>query len=79
MGLRNLEPRRRIGRGGRALTVALIDELAPLVRDRLDVGADEMPLACVLEGGTWAAGRELAQRQRNGRPPINVNSDGTVF
>lgn len=63
----------------RALTVALIDELAPLVRDRLDVGADEMPLACVLEGGTWAAGRELAQRQRNGRPPINVNSDGTVF
>lgn len=63
----------------RALTVALIDELVPLVRDRLDVGADEMPLACVLEGGTWAAGRELAQRLRGGRPPINVTSDGTVF
>lgn len=63
----------------RALTVALLDELAPLIRDRLDVGPEEMPLACVLEGGTWAAGRELAQRARSGRPPVNVNSDGTVF
>lgn len=63
----------------RALTVALLDELAPLVRRQLDVGTDEMPLACILEGGTWAAGRELAQRMRNGRSPLNVISDGTVF
>jgi Protein of unknown function (DUF1688) len=38
-----------------------------------------MPLACVLEGGTWAAGRALAGRLRDGRPPLSVVSDGTVF
>ena len=63
----------------RALTVALLDELAPLVRERLDVDDEEMPLACILEGGTWAAGRELAQRLRGGPPPLTVSSDGTVF
>jgi hypothetical protein len=61
----------------RALTVALIDELAPLVRSRLD--APELPLACILEGGTWAAGRELAQESRGGNPPFSIRSDGTVF
>jgi hypothetical protein len=63
----------------RALTVALLDELAPLVRTRLGADADRMPLACVLEGGTWAAGRALAGRLRDGRPPLSVVSDGTVF
>jgi hypothetical protein len=63
----------------RALTVALLDELAPLVRDELGVDAARMPLACVLEGGTWAAGRALAQRLRGGLPPFVVISDGTVF
>lgn len=62
----------------RALTVALLDELAPLVRDGLDM-VEELPLACVLEGGTWAAGRALAQRLRGGLPPLRVISDGTVF
>ena len=51
----------------RALTVALLDELAPLVRAELGLTA-QMPLACVLEGGTWAAGRVLAQRLRGGTP-----------
>lgn len=63
----------------RALTVALLDELAPLVRQRLGVPATQMPLACVLEGGTWAAGRVLAQRLRGGLPPLQIASDGTVF
>ena len=63
----------------RALTVALLDELAPLVRQRLGLSAEAMPLACVLEGGTWAAGRVLAQRLRGGPPPINIESDGTIF
>jgi hypothetical protein len=63
----------------RALTVALLDELAPLVRARLGVDADQMPLACVLEGGTWAAGRASAQRLRDGLPPLSIASDGTVF
>ena len=63
----------------RALTVALLGELAPLVRAELGLSAAQMPLACVLEGGTWAAGRLLAQRLRNGLPPLNIVSDGTVF
>jgi GTP cyclohydrolase II len=63
----------------RALTVALLDELAPLVRAELGVDAGQMPLACVLEGGTWAAGRALAQRLRGGLPPLSIVSDGTVF
>jgi hypothetical protein len=63
----------------RALTVALLDELAPRVRRALGVTAERMPLACVLEGGTWAAGRALAQRLRAGLPPVTVVSDGTVF
>jgi hypothetical protein len=64
----------------RALTVALLDELAPRVRDILGLSEARMPLACVLEGGTWAAGRVLARRLREGgTPPLNIVSDGTVF
>jgi hypothetical protein len=63
----------------RALTVALIDDLAVRVRAALGRSAAEMPLACVLEGGTWAAGRALAQELRGGRPPLDIESDGTVF
>ena len=64
----------------RALTVALLDELAPLVRERLGVDEAAMPLARVLEGGTWAAGRQIAaERRPGGVPPVNIDSDGTVF
>jgi hypothetical protein len=63
----------------RALTVALLDELAPLVRNLLGKTEAEMPLACILEGGTWAAGRALAAQKRGGLPPISIISDGTVF
>ena len=61
----------------RALTVALLDELAPLVRRQL--GIADLPLACILEGGTWVAGRELANERRGGDPPLTIRSDGTVF
>jgi hypothetical protein len=63
----------------RALTVALLDELAPLVRNLLGKSEAEMPLACILEGGTWAAGRKLAAQKRGGLPPVSIVSDGTVF
>ena len=64
----------------RALTVALLDELAPLVRNILRVDAATLPLACILEGGTWAAGRAIAAELRpGGVPPVVVESDGTVF
>ena len=63
----------------RALTVSLIDDLAPLVRARLGRSAEQLPLACLLEGGTWAAGREIAKELRDGSPPLLIDSDGTVF
>ncbi len=64
----------------RALTVALLDRLAELVRKRLGRDATSFPLAKVLQGGTWAAGREIARARRtDGSPPIKVVSDGTVF
>ena len=63
----------------RALTVALLDRLAPLVRARLGSTEGAMPLASILEGGTWAAGRRLADERRDGAPPLRVDSDGTVM
>lgn len=64
----------------RALTVAALDRLAPLVRTSLGVEESAFPLARVLEGGTWAAGRKIAAARRaGGAPPVNVASDGTVF
>lgn len=63
----------------RALTVALIDELAVLVRGHLRLDEAHMPLARILEGGTWAAGRALAHELRGGLPPLDIASDGTVF
>ena len=64
----------------RALTVALLDRVADGVRRSLGVDALALPLAKVLEGGTWAAGRSIAfERRPDGAPPIRVISDGTVF
>lgn len=63
----------------RALTVALMDEVADAVRKQLDLDERRLPLAKVLEGGSWAAGRALAERHRGGLPPLTVISDGTVF
>ncbi len=63
----------------RALTVALLDELAPRVRTALGKTTQDMPLACILEGGTWAAGRVLAAQLRAGAPPLQIESDGTIF
>jgi len=64
----------------RSLTVALLDRLAPLVRQRLGLARNDFPLARVLEGGTWAAGRVLARELRaDGGPPLRISSDGTVF
>jgi hypothetical protein len=64
----------------RALTVALLDELAARIRTRLGLDAKRLPLIRILEGGTWAAGRRAARERRpGGGPPIAVSSDGTVF
>jgi hypothetical protein len=64
----------------RALTVALLDRLAEVLRARLKMDSQSLPLAKILEGGTWAAGRTIARELRaDGSPPVKVISDGTVF
>ncbi len=64
----------------RAMTVALLDRMAPLVRERLGVSEADFPLARMLEGGSWAAGRRIAAELRpGGGPPFDIISDGTVF
>ncbi|MGI9406821.1 MAG: URC4/urg3 family protein [Hyphomicrobiaceae bacterium] len=64
----------------RALTVALLDRIAEVIRQKLDRSAASLPLASILEGGTWAAGRRIAAEMRTGGgPPITIISDGSVF
>jgi len=64
----------------RAMTVALLDLMAPKVRALLGVGEADFPLARMLEGGSWAAGRRIAaERRPGGGPPFTIISDGTVF
>jgi hypothetical protein len=64
----------------RALTVVLLDSLADAMRDKLGKSELDLPLAKVLQGGTWTAGRKIAEEKRpGGAPPITIQSDGTVF
>jgi hypothetical protein len=64
----------------RALTIYYLDVIAEKVQSKLNKSAKDFPLAKVLEGGTWWAGRRLAQEKRTGGdPPIRIKSDATVF
>lgn len=64
----------------RALTVILLDRIAAAIRQKLNLSAGELPLVKVLQGGTWSAGRKIASELRKGGvPPLQIESDGTVF
>jgi hypothetical protein len=64
----------------RALTIVLLDKIGGLVRQKLNKSEADFPLAKVLEGGTWWAGRIAAKEKRaDGTPPLKLDSDGTVF
>ena len=65
----------------RALTVALLDELASKVRRRLNLDAAAFPLARLLQGGTWAAGRALAGKaaRRTARRPFVSSATAAYF
>ncbi|WGL17190.1 DUF1688 family protein [Microbulbifer bruguierae] len=64
----------------RALTICLLDAIAEKIVDQLGFRAEDFPLAKVLEGGTWAAGRRIAcERRGDLSPPLSLISDGTVF
>jgi hypothetical protein len=64
----------------RALTLCLLDLVAVAAREKLGKTEAEFPLACILQGGTWAAGRKIAKEKRaSGGPPIKLRSTGSVF
>ena len=64
----------------RALTIQLLDQMGELVQKKLEKSPSEFPLAKVLEGGTWWAGRKIAAQKREDQStPIQLDSDGTVF
>jgi len=57
------------------------DRIADLVRSELGLTPVQLTLAQVLEAATWKGGREIAKikRPKTGGPPIEIESDGTVF
>jgi hypothetical protein len=64
----------------RGLTIALLDRIGDAILNKLNLTKDEFPLAKVLEGGTWWAGRKAARAKRSdSSPPFQIESDGTVF
>ncbi|KAG8778406.1 hypothetical protein FRC16_003853 [Serendipita sp. 398] len=64
----------------RAMTVIELDRIADQLRTK--TGAN-LSLVQVLESATWKGGREIAKQLRGditgGGPPIEIESDGTVF
>jgi hypothetical protein len=57
------------------------DCIAEGIRARLNLSAEELTLAQILESATWKGGREIARQRRpdTGGPPIEIESDGTVM
>lgn len=87
VGLKNIADIHRVWRPDsdlivewRGLTVYYLDLIGAGVQQALGKTAAEFPLAKVLEGGTWWAGRRIAaEKRRGGGPPLHIDSDGTVF
>lgn len=55
--------------------------MAALIRKKLGISDSDLTLAQILESATWKGGREIAKQKRpeTGGPPIEIESDGTVF
>ncbi|KAG6809716.1 hypothetical protein H0H92_015037 [Tricholoma furcatifolium] len=65
----------------RAMTVIELDRIADAIRSELGLTSEQLTLAQVLESATWKGGREIAKQRRptTSGPPIEIESDGTVF
>ncbi|KAL0094737.1 hypothetical protein J3Q64DRAFT_1715674 [Phycomyces blakesleeanus] len=65
----------------RALTTAYLDLVAERVRDTLRLSRKSLSLGQLIEGGTWSAGRELAEisRPNTHEPPIVVKMEFRVI
>jgi hypothetical protein len=64
----------------RAITLALMDVIYPMVKERMPSGVG-LSMAQLLGPGTWMAGRALAAEKRpeTRSSPIIVDTDGTLF
>jgi len=65
----------------RAMTVIGLDRVANAIRASLGLSPSQLTLPQVLESATWKGGRELAKAKRpaTGGPPLEIQSDGTLF
>lgn len=64
----------------RALTVALLDDIRPLVADYLGVRPARFPLVRMMQGGSYQAGREAAFKKRpDGSAPFLIADDVGAF
>jgi len=65
----------------RALTLCLLDQVGAAAAKAIGKTTAEFPLARILQGGTWAAGRIIAAEKRPDTkgPPIKIRSTGAVF
>lgn len=57
------------------------DRIADNIRSKLGLTREQLTLAQILESASWKGGREIAKEKRpsTGGPPIDIESDGTVF
>jgi hypothetical protein len=57
------------------------DRVSVAIRQALTLTESQLTLAQLLEGATWKGGREVAKLRRpsTGGPPIEIESDATVF
>lgn len=65
----------------RALTLALLDELYGIIKEKFEAKGVQLSMAQMLEAGTWKGGRELAAKFRPATKssPILMDGDGTLF
>ncbi|MEP2705784.1 MAG: DUF1688 family protein [Roseibium sp.] len=64
----------------RAVTIALTDRLSDMLRKELNVASDQLPMTCILEGGTSRAGGQILRE--NGAQVQNLGkfmNPGSVF
>jgi Protein of unknown function (DUF1688) len=63
------------------LRVNFRDRIADAIRSKLGLSPGQLSLPQILESATWKGGREIAKQRRpeTGGPPIDIESDGTVF
>jgi hypothetical protein len=64
----------------RAISIALTDRLADMLCAKLQVNADQLPLSCILEGGTSRAGAQvLQQNEKEAKKLGQLLNPGSVF